>query len=103
MIVTVFRSRLLPDGKEEYLALAERMNKLATTMPGYIAHKSFFADDGESVTIVEFESREALQAWRLHPDHVEAQRQGRSRFYSEYRTTTCEVLHQSAFTREKAA
>jgi heme-degrading monooxygenase HmoA len=103
MIVTVFRSRLLPGGKEEYLALAERMNKLATTMTGYIAHKSFFADDGERVTIVEFESQDALQAWRVHPDHVEAQRQGRSRFYSEYRTTTCEVLYHSAFTREKAA
>ena len=102
MIVTVFRSRLLPGVNEEYLALAERMNKLAATMPGYVSHKGFFADDGERVTIVEFESREALQAWRLHPEHVEAQRQGRSRFYSEYRTTTCEVLHESAFTREKA-
>src|SRR4051794_6717797 len=67
MIVTVFRSRLLPGVKEEYLALVERMNKLATAMPGYISHKGFFADDGERVTIVEFESREALQAWRLHP------------------------------------
>jgi heme-degrading monooxygenase HmoA len=103
MIVTVFRSRLLSGVKEEYLALAERMNKLAATMPGYISHKGFFADDGERVTIVEFESREALQGWRLHPEHVEAQRQGRLRFYSHYQVTTCEVLHQSAFTREKAA
>jgi heme-degrading monooxygenase HmoA len=103
MIVTVFRSRLLPGVKEEYLALVERMNKLATAMPGYISHKGFFADDGERVTIVEFESREAMQAWRLHPEHVGAQRQGRTRFYAEYQITTCEVLHQSAFTREQAA
>ena len=103
MIVTVFRSRLRPGVRDEYVALVERMNALAATMPGYISHKGFFADDGERVTIVEFESREALQAWRLHPEHVEAQRQGRSRFYSEYRTTTCEVLHQSVFPREKAA
>jgi len=100
MIVTVFRTRLLPGVREEYLALAERMNKLAATMPGYISHKTFFADDGERVTIVEFESRETLQAWRSHPDHVEAQRQGRLRFYSEYQFTTCEMLHQSAYTRE---
>jgi len=103
MIVTVFRSRLLPGVKEEYLALVELMNKLATAMPGYISHKGFFADDGERVTIVEFESHESMQAWRLHPEHVEAQRQGRLRFYSHYQITTCEVLHQSAFTREKAA
>ena len=103
MIVTVFRSRLLPGVREEYVALAERMNNLAATMPGYISHKGFFADDGERVTIVEFESRETLQAWRLHPEHVAAQRQGSLRFYSEYQVTTCEVLHQSAFTREHAA
>jgi heme-degrading monooxygenase HmoA len=103
MIITVFRSRLLADVREEYLALAERMSKLAATMPGYISHKGFFADDGERVTIVEFESREAVQAWRLHPEHVEAQRQGRLRFYSQYQITTCEVLHQSAFAREQAA
>jgi heme-degrading monooxygenase HmoA len=78
------------------------MTKLAVAMPSYISHKGFFADDGERVTIVEFESRETLRAWRLHPEHVEAQRQGRLRFYSEYKVTTCEVLYQSAFTRENA-
>ena len=34
MIVTVFRSRLLPDVREEYVALADRMNEIARTMPG---------------------------------------------------------------------
>ena len=46
MIVTVFRSRLLPGVKDDYVALANRMNELAATMPGYISHKGFFADDG---------------------------------------------------------
>ena len=46
MIVTVFRSRLQPGLREEYVALVARMNELARTMPGYISHKGFFADDG---------------------------------------------------------
>src|SRR5690606_1178765 len=54
MIVTVFRSRLKPEGRDEYMALAPRMAELARTMPGYLSHKSFVADDGERVTIVEF-------------------------------------------------
>ena len=57
MIVTVFRSRLLPGVRDEYVALVDRMVELAAAMPGYISHKGFFADDGERVTIVEFESR----------------------------------------------
>ena len=37
MIVTVFRSRLKPGLRDEYVALANRMNELARTMPGYIS------------------------------------------------------------------
>jgi heme-degrading monooxygenase HmoA len=103
MIVTVFRSRLLPGVREEYVALANRMNELAATMPGYISHKGFFADDGERVTVVEFESEEGMRAWRMHPEHIEAQRKGRQKYYSEYHVQVCEVVRQSDFKREAAA
>jgi hypothetical protein len=51
MIVTVFRTRLKPGLREEYVALANHMNELARTMPGYISHKDFYANDGERVAI----------------------------------------------------
>lgn len=76
MIVTVFRSRLMPGVREEYLVLAGRMNEIARTMPGYISHKGFFADDGERVTIVEFENEEGMRAWRMDPEHRAAQKKG---------------------------
>jgi heme-degrading monooxygenase HmoA len=61
MIVTIFRSRLRPGVDDEYGPTAERMDKLAAAMPGYISHKEFTADDGERVTIVEFASEEAMR------------------------------------------
>ena len=72
MLVTVFRSRLKAGVKEEYVALVDRMTAIAETMPGYISHKGFFADDGERVTIVEFEHEEGLRAWRTNPEHIAA-------------------------------
>ncbi|HEY1361420.1 MAG TPA: antibiotic biosynthesis monooxygenase [Xanthobacteraceae bacterium] len=99
MIVTVFRSRLLPGMREEYVALVERMAEIAATMPGYISHKGFFADDGERVTIVEFEHEEGMRAWRNHPEHLAAQKKARRIFYSEYHVQVCEVLRQSDFRR----
>ena len=102
MIVTVFRSRLLPGVREEYLALAARMNEIAARMPGYISHKGFFADDGERVTVVEFASEEAMRAWRAHPEHVAAQRRGRREFYAEYSIQVCSVIRESQFKRENA-
>ena len=59
MIVTVFRSRLMPGLQDEYVALVEEVRKEIETMPGYISHKGFWAEDGERVTIVEFEDEEA--------------------------------------------
>ena len=99
MIVVVFRSRLSPDSGEDYETTAVRMEELAVKMPGYISHKEFAAEDGERVTLVEFESDEAIKAWRMHPEHVEAQRKGRAKFYSEYRLTVCEVLREQKFKR----
>jgi heme-degrading monooxygenase HmoA len=97
MIVTVFRSRLRPGVRDEYVALANRMNELAATMPGYISHKGFFADDGERVTVVEFESEEGMRAWRMHPEHIEAQRKARQSYYSEYHIQVCEIVRQAHF------
>ena len=103
MIVTVFRSRLRPGVHDDYLALVDRMAALAATMPGYISHKGFFAEDGERVTVVEFASEEGMRAWRMHPEHREAQRKARELYYAEYRLQVCELVRQSDFKHEEAA
>jgi heme-degrading monooxygenase HmoA len=97
MLVTVFRSRLKPGVRDEYVALAERMNEVAKTIPGYISHKGFFADDGERVTIVEFEHAEGLRAWRTNPEHVVAQRLARQKYYAEYHVQVCTLDRESKF------
>ncbi len=91
MIVTVFRSRLQPGAETEYLEWIARMSALAKTMPGYISHKAFVAQDGERVTIVEFESAEQQQVWATHPEHLAAMKKGRTSFYSEYQLQICTV------------
>ncbi len=97
MILTVFRSRVKSEAQEEYKSWAARMSETARRMPGYISHKGFVADDGERVTIVEFESAEAQRAWSLHPEHVEAKKKGRASFYTEYRVLVCNVERDSRF------
>jgi heme-degrading monooxygenase HmoA len=103
MIVTVFRSRLMPNVREEYVALVDRMIELAKTMPGYISHKGFFADDGERVTIVEFEHEEGMRAWRMNPEHRAAQKKAREIYYSEYSVQICNLVRESRFKRDERA
>jgi heme-degrading monooxygenase HmoA len=97
VIVTVFRSRLNPEAQEEYSRWAERIGELAKSMPGYVSHKGFTAQDGERVTLVEFDSEENQRAWSSHPMHAEAKRKGRESFYSEYKIQVCTVVREHAF------
>ena len=101
MMVTVFRSRVRAELMDEYVQWAERMNELAQTMPGYVSHKGFTAEDGERCTIVEFESEETHRAWAEHPEHREAQKLGRQKFYSEYSIHICKALRSNAFPAKK--
>jgi heme-degrading monooxygenase HmoA len=103
MLVTVFRSRLRPGVRDEYLSLVEKMNAIARTMPGYISHKGFFADDGERVTIVEFEHEEGLRAWRTNPDHIAAQKLARTKYYTEYSVQVCTLDREAKFKAKEPA
>lgn len=100
MVITLFRSRLRPEAGEEYVRWAKRMVELASAMPGFVSVKTFAADDGERITVVEFESEAAHVAWREHPEHREAQRLGRERFYAEFQLQICTPVRRYGFVRE---
>ena len=102
MIVTVFRSRLRPGVRDEYNGVVERMNELARTMPGYISHKGFTADDGERCTIVEFEHEEGMRAWRTNVEHIAAQKKARQTFYTEYSLQVCTLDRESKYKAKDA-
>ena len=85
---------------EEYVALVERMVEMAKTTPGYIAHKGFFAEDGERCTIVEFETEEGQRACRMNPEHREAQKKAREIYYADIRVQICELKRESKFELE---
>ena len=103
MIVTVFRSRLRPGVDEDYGALGDRMAAIVRAMPGYVSDKDFVAEDGERVTVVEFASEDAQRAWRMHPEHREAQRLARETYYQDYSIQVCEVVRESRFCRAETA
>jgi heme-degrading monooxygenase HmoA len=92
VIIVVFRSRLRPAAREEYLVWAKRMAATVATIPGYLSHKAFVAEDGERLTHVTFADETALKAWATHPDHIDAKKLGRSKFFSEYSFQVCSLV-----------
>jgi len=97
MVLTVFRSRLRDAARDEYTKLAPRMSELARSMPGYRSHKVFVAEDGERVTLVEFEDEETQRQWSAQAEHVAAKKRGREAFYAEYCLQVCRVLRESRY------
>lgn len=101
MIVTVFRSRvkpgLSPEVFERVEAAGRRLAELAPQQPGFISYKDFAAEDGESVTIVEFETEQHVAAWREHPEHKAVQTWTRAEVFCEYTIHVCDVQRTTRF------
>ncbi len=67
-----------------YEEMAEEMVHLAALQPGYLGHES--ARSGLGITISYWESLEAIRAWKVNSDHLIAQRYGREKWYSAFKT-----------------
>jgi heme-degrading monooxygenase HmoA len=97
VVVVVFRARVRPNLGKDYEETDARMAELAAKMPGFVSYRTFTSGDGEELAVVEFESHETVAAWREHPEHREAQRLGRERWFAEYRITVCDVARDYSF------
>jgi len=49
------------------------MKEIVVSIPGFMSCNSCVSDDGEDLAVARFESLEALEPWRTHVEHLEAQ------------------------------
>ncbi|MFN0216780.1 MAG: antibiotic biosynthesis monooxygenase family protein [Saprospiraceae bacterium] len=80
---------------EGYAEMAERMETLAAEQPGYLGIES--ARDGLGITVSYWESLEAIRNWKAVAEHLDAQRMGRTSWYSAYKTRICRVERDYGF------
>lgn len=102
MVTVVFRTFVRADADMAALeAMGQRMYALGSVMPGFVSYKDFAASDGESLTLVEFETAEQLLAWRNHPEHLAVQERGRTEMFSSYHITVCETRREYRFSADE--
>src|SRR5215470_8140791 len=98
MIVAMFRTYLKLQADLEALSvLHQKMHTIVSNMPGFVSVKMFTAEDGEVLALAEFESLDALKAWKEHPEHVVAQQRGREEFFAAYRAQICSTIREATF------
>ena len=72
-----------------YAETAEEMARLAEAQEGYLGHES--VRDELGITISYWTNLEAIRSWKQQTDHLLAQRMGRDKWYSAYKTRICLV------------
>lgn len=101
MIVVLFSTTAREDvDVEDYRRTSARMRELVATIPGFISYNVYQGENGEGVAVVRFDSEEALEAWRGHPEHQKAQQKGRSSYYQDYWVQVCSTLREYRFTSD---
>lgn len=81
-----------------YSDMSQHMVDLAEQQPGYLGHES--ARDGIGITVSYWQSIEAIKQWKLHSEHIIAQRYGKEKWYTHYKTRICLVERDYGFEKE---
>jgi heme-degrading monooxygenase HmoA len=84
----VFTSILAKDDSG-YAGMADRMMELAALQSGFLGVESARQDLG--VTVSYWDSDEAIMRWKQNAEHLVAQKNGRSRWYADFRVRICRV------------
>jgi heme-degrading monooxygenase HmoA len=69
--------------------MAERMVALAAQQPGFLGAES--ARNEVGITVSYWKDLESIRAWKANAEHLEAQRQGRDKWYGAYTTRIAKV------------
>ena len=91
----VIFSSLRTEDATGYAEMSTRMLELAAQQPGYLGHES--ARDGLGITVSYWKDPEAIRNWKKNTEHLFAQQQGRSKWYSAYKTRVCKVERDYGF------
>ncbi len=86
----IFSSQRTP-GDNGYDDMAERMDALAKTMPGYLGIESARDESGFGITVSYWESEAAIAHWKKNAGHLQAQAKGRAEWYESYSTRVARV------------
>ncbi|MFT3783972.1 MAG: antibiotic biosynthesis monooxygenase [Nibricoccus sp.] len=79
----IFTSKRTP-GDNGYGDTAQRMVTLASLQPGFLGVESVRGNDGAGVTISYWRDLEAINGWKNHAEHRQAQAAGRAKWYERY-------------------
>jgi heme-degrading monooxygenase HmoA len=81
-----------------YSQTASRMLELAQGMPGFLGVES--ARESIGITVSYWQDEDSIRHWKAFTEHLEAQRKGRTDWYSEYSVRVAKVERAYQFSQK---
>lgn len=82
-------------GDDGYQSMAQEMVELASKQKGFLGHESAREEIG--ITVSYWDSLEAIKNWKMQSEHLLAQKFGREKWYSAYKTRIALVERDYSF------
>ena len=76
-------------GDDGYSAMASKMEELAKLQPGYLGIES--AREKTGITVSYWKDLESIRNWKMNMEHQQAQKQGKEKWYAQYKLRVCLV------------
>lgn len=94
-VAVIFTSTRTLEHDEEYSQWAARMSALVETQPGFISQVSVRNPESRlGITVSYFKDEASVKKWKAVNEHLEAQRLGKQKFYSEYSVKVATVYRE---------
>ena len=90
MYAVIFRAEI-NELDEAYAEMAARMRDLAINKYGCVEFTAV-TQGKQEIAISYWDNQDQLKAWKKDPEHREAQKLGRSKWYKSYRVQVVEVI-----------
>ncbi len=90
MYAVIFRAEI-NELDEAYAEMAARMRDLAINKYGCVEFTAV-TQGKQEIAISYWDNQDQLKAWKKDPEHREAQKLGRSKWYKSYRVQVVEVV-----------
>ena len=76
-----------------YSEMATEMEKLASTLEGFLGMESL-RNDKKGITVSYWKSEDDILKWKQNVDHINAQKIGKAKWYESYRVRIAKVYRE---------
>ena len=84
-------------GDNGYGKMADKMVELAKKQPGFLGVES--ARESVGITVSYWENLESIKEWKQNTEHLIAQKEGKNKWYAEFKVRISKVERDYGFTK----